>query len=166
MQTLPEDIRVGMRVFDNAHNEIGKVEDFRFSENEDEPDVEPAELDASDTRADNSLIGDVARAFAPDDLPEALRERLLREGYIRLDTKGLFAADRYILPDQIASTSGDEIVLTVGKDELMAAFWFYSSLLPASGSVTFRKHELDFAVKEKTRIDENFTVTLKYEFHR
>lgn len=119
MQTLPEDIRVGMRVFDNAHNEIGKVEDFRFSENEDEPDVEPAEVDASDTRADNSLIGDVARAFAPDDLPEALRERLLREGYIRLDTKGLFAADRYILPDQIASTSGDEIVLTVGKDELM-----------------------------------------------
>ena len=65
------------------------------------------------------LIQDLAEAFAPDGMPEVLRERLLSEGYIRLDSNGLFAADRYILPEQIASVSGDELVLTVDKDELM-----------------------------------------------
>ena len=62
---------------------------------------------------------DIAEAFAPYDMPEELRDRLLSEGYIRLDTKGLFAADRYILPEQIASSVGDELMLNVSKDELM-----------------------------------------------
>jgi hypothetical protein len=119
MQTIPRDIHTGMRVLDANRNEIGKVEDFRFSENEDNPGVEPAALDADATGEDHSLIGDLARTFAPDDLPQTLRDRLLREGYVRLDTKGLFAADRYILPDQIASAAGDELTLNVSKDELM-----------------------------------------------
>lgn len=119
MQTLPRDIHVGMRVLDSARKEIGKIEDFRFSENEDDPRVEPSDIDASDRRKDGGLVVDIAEAFAPDDLPQVLRDRLLREGYIRLDTKGLFAADRYILPDQIVSASGDELQLNVSKDELM-----------------------------------------------
>jgi hypothetical protein len=108
-----------MRVIDVDSNEIGKIDDFKFSENEDTPEVTPAGIDASDRQGDSSLVGDIARAFAPDDLPEALRERLLREGYIRLDTKGLFAADRYILPGQIARSEGDTLILNVRKDELM-----------------------------------------------
>ena len=52
-------------------------------------------------------------------MPETLRERLLREGYIRLDADGLFAADRYILPSQIASAAGDEVTLNVEKDQLI-----------------------------------------------
>jgi hypothetical protein len=119
MQTLPQNIHVGMRVFDNSHNEIGKIDDFKFSENEDQPDVEPSELDAADRGMQGGLLADLAEAFAPDGMPEVLRERLLSEGYIRLDSNGLFAADRYILPEQIASASGDEVVLTVDKDELM-----------------------------------------------
>ncbi len=120
MQTLPENIQVGMHVLDSTGEEIGTVADFRFSENEDEPDVEPAELDADDQHEDKSLIGQIGRAITPgDELPEGLRDRLLLEGYIRLDTKGLFAADRYIPPAQIDSASGEEIVLNVGKDELL-----------------------------------------------
>jgi hypothetical protein len=119
MQTLPRDIHKGMRVFDSARNEIGKIDDFKFSENEDQPGVEPAELDAADRPQDGGLMQDIAEAFVPDGMPEVLRDRLLREGYIRLDSKGLFAADRYILPDQIASASGDEVTLNVGKDELI-----------------------------------------------
>ena len=120
MQTLPRDIHTRMTVLDIDRNEIGKIEDFKFSENEDQPGVTPADLDASDREDDNrSLIDDVARAFAPDDLPETLRDRLLTEGYVRLDTKGLFAADRYILPEQIARTDGDALILNVRKDELM-----------------------------------------------
>ncbi|HTJ57978.1 MAG TPA: hypothetical protein VL418_10495 [Devosiaceae bacterium] len=119
MQTLPRDVHKGMRVFDNAHNEIGKVEDFRFSENEDEPGIDPSDLDAADRETDSSLVEDIAQAFAPDDMPDDLRERLLMEGYIRLDTKGLFAVDRFIFPDQIASASGEELLLNVSKDQLM-----------------------------------------------
>ena len=120
MQTLPRDIHNGMRVLDADRKEIGKIDDFKFSENEDQPEVTPADLDRADREEDDdSLVRDVARAFAPDDLPEALRDRLLSEGYARLDTKGLFAADRYILPDQIISSTGDELLLNVRKDDLM-----------------------------------------------
>ena len=119
MQTLPRDIHKGMKVLDSTRSEIGKIDDFRFSENEDNPDVIPGDLDASDREGDHSLIADIAEAIAPSDMPEELRDRLLSEGYIRLDTKGLFAADRYILPDQIASSAGDELLLNVSKDELM-----------------------------------------------
>src|SRR3954454_11012961 len=108
MQTLPRDVRKGMTVFDRSHNEIGKVDDFKFSENEDDPAVVPGEIDASDRRENGGLVQDIAEAFAPDELPQVLRDRLLSEGYIRLDAKGLFAADRYILPEQIASASGDQ----------------------------------------------------------
>jgi hypothetical protein len=119
MLTLPHDVHTGMRVIDADNKEIGKIDDFKFSENEEEPGVTPADLDASDRERDGSLIGDIANAFAPDDMPEALRDRLLREGYIRLDTAGLFAADRYILPEQIVGMDGDSLVLNVTKDELM-----------------------------------------------
>jgi len=121
MQTLPQDVHKGMRVFDRLNHEIGKVEDFRFSENEDNPEIVPGELDASDRYENDSLVEDVARAFVADEVPEALRERLLTEGYIRLDTKGLFAADRYILPDQIVASTGDSLMLSVTKDELTKA---------------------------------------------
>jgi hypothetical protein len=119
MQTLPRDVHVGMKVFDRANTEIGKVDDFKFSENEDDPEVIPEDVDASDRKANRGLMGDIAEAFAPDDMPEVLRDRLLTEGYIRLDTSGLFAADRYILPEQIDSSSGDALLLNVSKDELM-----------------------------------------------
>ena len=119
MQTLPRDVHVGMKVFDRMNNEIGKVEDFKFSENEDDPEVIPEDIDASDRERRGGLVEDIAEPFAHDDMPEVLRDRLLTEGYIRLDTKGLFAADRYILPEQIDSSSGEALLLNVSKDELM-----------------------------------------------
>jgi hypothetical protein len=120
MQTLPRDIHLGMKVYDNQHKQLGKIDDLRFSENEEEPDVQPAELDASDREnRDPTLMGAIAKAFGYEDVPEPLRSRLLSEGYIRIDSDGLFAADRYILPSQIASAAGDEVTLNVGKDQLI-----------------------------------------------
>ena len=69
MQSFPQTIHVGMKVFDNAHHEIGHVKDLRFPENAIDPQVETATL--------------------------------------------------YALPSQIASATGDEVVLNVGKDELI-----------------------------------------------
>ena len=120
MDTLPRDVHIGMKVYDSQHKHIGKIDDLRFSENEDEPDVQPAELDASDREdRDPSLIESIARAFGKEEIPEPLRSRLLTEGYVRIDSDGLFAADRYILPSQIASAAGDELTLNVEKDQLI-----------------------------------------------
>ncbi len=120
MDTLPRDIHIGMTVYDSAHHAIGKVEDFKFSENEDNPDVIPADIDGTD-RQDRreTILTAVAEAFGGEEIPEPLRSRLLTEGYIRLDTKGLLAKDRFILPSQIDSAFGDEITLNVDKDQLV-----------------------------------------------
>lgn len=89
MQTLPSDIRTGMTVYDSRHHAIGKVDDFKFSENELEPDVQPADIDGTDRRdARETILASIAEAFGREELPETLRDRLLTEGYIRLDTKG------------------------------------------------------------------------------
>lgn len=119
MQALPRDIHVGMKVYDNHHKHIGTIDDLKFPENAADPGVEPADLDHTDTDRRETVLGAIAEAFAPDELPETLRERLLREGYIRLDADGLFAADRYVLPSQIASAAGDEVTLNVEKDQLI-----------------------------------------------
>jgi hypothetical protein len=43
----------------------------------------------------------------------------LRHGFIRINTSGLFAADRYAMPDQIASVADDRITLHVMREDLM-----------------------------------------------
>ena len=47
------------------------------------------------------------------------RQRLLLQGFVRIDANGLFAADRYVTPEQIASVSADGLMLNVSKDELV-----------------------------------------------
>jgi hypothetical protein len=47
-----------------------------------------------------------------------VRDLLLRHGFIRLNARGLFASDRYIMPDMINSVSEDRVKLTLSKDEL------------------------------------------------
>ena len=117
MKTIPLDIAKGMKVVDPSKKEIGTVEDFHFSENEDMPDIEPAELDR-DTPAEHSLMRDLAEAFVATDLPQVLQERLLLEGYVRLAPRGL-GAHRYVLPEQIASLQGNTLVLNVDREHLI-----------------------------------------------
>ncbi|AKR57339.1 hypothetical protein XM25_16435 [Devosia sp. H5989] len=121
MEGLPQGIHVGMRVFDNHHRHIGVVDDFKYSdEDPSRPGPETAGINPGDMKGRDSIIDNLAEAFHPNELPEEIRERLLNEGYVRLDADGLFAADRYILPEQIASVGDDEITLTVdSKDELI-----------------------------------------------
>jgi hypothetical protein len=119
MHNLPNDIQIGMKVYDSRRKHIGNVDDFRAPENATNPEIEPADIDATDKAGRQSVVDIVANAFDDDPIPEVLRDRLLTEGYVRLDADGVFAADRYILPEQIASASGDEIVLNVEKAALI-----------------------------------------------
>lgn len=121
MHNVLEHINEGMKVFDATNHEIGKVEWVKLSdEDPDTPETEVADVSAIERADENhSLIADLARAFRDDEMPDVLRDRLLREGFIRMDADGLFAADRYVLPDQIAAVSENGVMLKVSKDELI-----------------------------------------------
>jgi hypothetical protein len=120
MQTLSlRSVHQGMKVFDVGQHEIGKVDWIKFGEDDPEtPEVESADIDRTAERRD-SLIDNIAEVFSPAELPEEVRQRLLQQGFVRVDTSGLFASDRYVLPDQIASISSDGVMLKVDKDELI-----------------------------------------------
>jgi hypothetical protein len=113
-------IEEGMKVYDRERHEIGKVEYVQFGD--DDPDTEEVEAASPNTLddRDRTFVDDIALAFtASDDLPEEIRERLLVQGFVRIDANGLFAADRYVTPDQIDSVSGEGLLLNVSKDELV-----------------------------------------------
>lgn len=112
-------VEQGMRVFDREHHEIGKVEWVQFGD--DDPDT--TEVEASGPSAgrndDNTLVDVIAKAFSTDNVPEELRDRLVHQGFVRIDANGLFAADRYVMPEQIDSVSGDGLMLNVTRDDLI-----------------------------------------------
>jgi hypothetical protein len=113
------DIHEGMKVFDANHKEIGRVDWVQFgNDNPSTEDAEARTTEGVEQRSD-TLIDNIVDAFRVDDLPEVVRQRLLMQGFIRIDAEGLFAADRYVLPEQIGSITGNELTLTVEKDELM-----------------------------------------------
>jgi hypothetical protein len=120
--TILNEIQEGMRVCDSAGDDIGEVRQVflgAVSDKTHEHGSGPATSPDPDLR-DDSLIDNLAEAVSADDpLPETLRGRLLREGFIRIDTAGLFASDRFALPDQIDSVSADCVRLRLTKDELI-----------------------------------------------
>lgn len=121
MQTSDlRDIREGMKVFDSRDHEIGTVERVQYgADNPATPELEANSIEGMEPERNRSIVDNVLDVFREDDLPEEIRDRLLMQGFVRLDADGLFASDRYILPDQILSVMGDKIVLTVEKSELM-----------------------------------------------
>jgi hypothetical protein len=117
-------IREGMAVYDSANRHIGKVDFVRFGtsgEMQQDLGKGPASVAPADDlkMRNDSFIDNLAEAFHPNDVPEVLQARLLQDGYIRLDAAGLFAADRFIVPDQIAGVTNDGVQLTVTRDELI-----------------------------------------------
>jgi hypothetical protein len=119
--TILNQVREGMQVCDNTGNEIGTVHRVflgAVSEEQSARGGGPATASTPELR-DDTLIDYFARAFADEPLPEVLRERLLRHGFIHIDTSGLFASDRFALPDQIESVSDNCVRLRLTKDELI-----------------------------------------------
>ena len=117
-------IHKGMHVHDVRDQHIGSVAFVHFgaaSEAQQELGVGPA----SPARADNpnmrqdTLLDNIAEAFNPNEVPQELQDKLLVSGYIRMDTSGLFASDRFVTPDQIATVSGDKVQLSVSRDQLV-----------------------------------------------
>src|SRR5262249_44172965 len=102
-------IKVGTAVYDNHDHHLGKVEDVYFgasSPTANERGTGSATAPAQDVGVD-PLVNQIARGFDSDQLPEELRQRLLREGYLRISGEGLFGRARYVLPEQVASVTSD-----------------------------------------------------------
>jgi hypothetical protein len=128
-QTTPEQgnilsrVKRGMQVYDGANKRVGKVDGVFMGE------VTPLQNDlgkgaATSTPRDNpgtgSIVEDFAKGLAPDDeVPDVIKERMRREGYITIDGSGFFDHDYFALHDQIGRVDTDKIWLKVRKDELI-----------------------------------------------
>jgi hypothetical protein len=64
------------------------------------------------------LAAGIAGAAEPD-VPEEFRDRLLRTGYLKIDSKGLFRRDVYVAADQLAGVDEDTVTLSTTKDSLI-----------------------------------------------
>ena len=116
-----QSVKIGMEVYDSQEHRLGKVEDMYAGASSPTANARgtgAATAPAQDTGNDK-LFDQIAQAFASDNLPEELRQRLLHDGYLRIGGDGLFGRARYVLPDQVSSVSGDRVVLRVNRDELI-----------------------------------------------
>jgi hypothetical protein len=104
-------VREGLSVYDASGDEIGSVAEVRMADTE-AADVEPAQ----NTGRVDSVIDSAADAIAGGD--DDVSTRLLSTGYFRLDSKGLFAGDKYVTPDLIESVDADGVRLNVAKDAI------------------------------------------------
>jgi hypothetical protein len=121
MNFLLSKIQTGMKVFDQKQHEVGTVEYVQFGDEDPlRPGAETATVSpAVETPRGSWLVEGVADLFGRDDLPETLKDRLLRYGFVRVDAPGLFNADRYIFPNQIQSVEGNRVTLNVTRSELV-----------------------------------------------
>lgn len=108
-------VREGMKVLDQSGQEIGTVEEFKLGD----PQAVTAEGQAPDTGG--GLVDDLARAVSGGpDVPQQYAERLLRIGYIKIDSKGLFKSDCYAGADRVERVEGDTVHLNVDKSQLVS----------------------------------------------
>lgn len=111
-----DQVREGMRVLDDAGEDLGKVEHVRMG------DPEAVTVGAEKSR-EGGIIQDIAEAFGAEgepDVPEPLRSRLLRGGYFKIDGKGWIDTDRYVSSEHIANVTGDTVTLTLLKDQILS----------------------------------------------
>jgi hypothetical protein len=114
----------GMTVHDQTGAKIGTVEYVYLGEVAEAPeDFGPGEQTAyTQTSTEGSLIEEFAKAILlTERVSDIWRERLLSYGFIRINSTGLFTADRYAMPSQIATVAEDRVMLCVNRDMLIKA---------------------------------------------
>lgn len=139
-------VREGMRVFDVGGDELGKVDYVQMGDASaaSAPGEEMADDGAviddgigafgvaggtagsgaagapGGTAAPGAVagIGDALFGGRGEDLPETLRNDLMRVGYLKIDGKGWIDTDRFARADQIAEVSADSVRLSVAKEAL------------------------------------------------
>lgn len=118
-------IHEGAKVYDREQNEIGQVDDvFLGSANDDTIDSAettaagsyPAGTDTQSITPNFAMGG--ARNLSDNEPVTSVKNRLLREGYVHIET-GILSRDRVVLPEQIAKVEDRKLTLKVTKDQLL-----------------------------------------------
>ncbi len=103
---LMSQVHVGMRVVEADGTEIGTVEEFQWGD----PDAVTAQGQVRDV--DRGPIATAARTLGGEpELPEEGKELLLRQGYVKVDAKGLFRKDRFAAADRFDRIEDDVLYL-------------------------------------------------------
>lgn len=116
------DVREGMAVYDRTDVRLGTVgRVYLGTASEQALDRGGGPATAPDPRAGQSAFPDdvVAGIFGPEAMPEEVRERLIRHGFIKIDGAGLFASDRYAMPEHVEGVAGDRVRLRVAASQLI-----------------------------------------------
>lgn len=110
-------VKKDMYVFDKYEQFIGTVKFVYFGE--DTPKASPT---GDFPQEDKTLVEHLVGIFREDrTLPEPVRQRLLRHGYIHMHRKELLKDDAYATPEMIDSIAANDIYLNVTKDEVYRA---------------------------------------------
>lgn len=105
--------REGMHVVDSAGDDVGTVALVRMG------DPEAATTEGQDDDSEGFFGDDNLFGFGGEpDLPPSLQARLIRSGFIKVHSEGLFSADCYVRADRIAGVSGDTVRLNVPRDRI------------------------------------------------
>jgi hypothetical protein len=109
-------VREDMRVVDQTGAELGRVELVKMG---DADTVTTAGQQGE--IPEGGLLGVLRRLIGggEPDVPEPLAARLLRKGFLRVDSKGLLDRDIYVAADQIARVDRDEVHLNVSQQALI-----------------------------------------------
>ncbi len=134
--TVLTQVHDGMKVYDRDGKEVGKVDGVYLGEVNEQVNERG---EGAATGRDPSASGPggaptppavptsqsyIGTAIPPasdldiDGLPDVVRSRLERLGFIRIGG-GIFGGTRFALPEQISNVQGDRVNLNVTKDELI-----------------------------------------------
>ena len=113
-------VREGMDVYDRDDRKVGTVRSVYMGNSTPRGRIFGGTSGADDDN--DSFLESLAEVFAPQDtLPETFRKRLVRQGFVRIDTAGFFAKDCFATPAQLTAVLDDRINLSATKDELLSA---------------------------------------------
>ena len=116
-QSLLHQVTEEMRVYDADGQHVGKVAALYYGDS-------PQAATPADTPVEDELTEgparDVSEIMEPTEaLPEEVRARLRRYGFIRVDA-GVLTSDVYVLPDDIDHVDEDGVHLSISEDELLS----------------------------------------------
>lgn len=119
-------VHEGMTVYDADDEQIGTVQTVYFGTmGVEEGGVGTGPVATGDLRdiqrTDSWMhrLGDVLELEPDFEMPEEMAERLLRRGFIRVDSDRLLGSDSFVFPDQIESASEEGVRLNVNEDDLL-----------------------------------------------
>ncbi len=108
-------VQTGMHVVDASGEDVGKVDQVHMGDAD-------AVTTAGNEERNPTLLDRFAESLgaeAEPDVPEPLRSRLVREGYLKLDSSRLLDADRYVPADYVRGVSDGRVQLSVRREELV-----------------------------------------------